>query len=135
MYGHSRVLLLNAVATGLLNLILNALFIPTWGLFGAALATAISNVCISVLQIIELKRLEALGVRASYYLRTLAASAPSIGAVAFFTLFSWSATSTPFDAPNWVMRTALAVATGSAYLMLSWFLPGPRPWSLPSRRS
>lgn len=135
MYGHSRVLLLNAMAAGLINLILNALFIPIWGLFGAALATAISNVTISVLQIVELKRLESIGVQASYYLRTLAAATPSIVAVAFFTLFSWPVTSTPFDVPNWVMRTGLATISALTYLALLWFLPGTRPLSFGSRRS
>src|SRR5690606_3359320 len=84
MYGYSRTLLLNALGAGLLNVLLNALFIPPWGLLGAALATAISNVTLSVLQIVELRRFEDLGVQSNYYMRTLLAAAGPVFAVLYF---------------------------------------------------
>lgn len=53
MSGRARMNLINAVAAAGLNVGLNALFIPRWGLWGAALATAIALVAWSVLRIAE----------------------------------------------------------------------------------
>jgi O-antigen/teichoic acid export membrane protein len=133
MFGYSRVLLMNATAAGLLNLILNALFIPVWGLCGAALATAISNITISVLQMVELTRLEHIAVRARYYLRTLAAATPSLLLVLVGTtrlgqhgpLLSMQGDEIP--------RIGLAAFSLLAYALLQWLLPGTRPVDLPSR--
>ncbi len=131
MFGHSRALLLNATTTGLLNLILNALFIPMWGLFGAALATAISNVSISILQIIELRKFEDLGVRPSYYRRTLLAAVAPLSAVFFFSAISWPATGDKLGLSNLVARIALAACAVAAYGLLQWILPGKKPFGAP----
>lgn len=133
MFGYSRLLLLNATVSGIINLVLNALFIPLWGLFGAALATAIANITISVLQMVELGRLEDIHVHTRYYLRTLLAATPSVLVVFAITtgLFPGA---TPFhggtDAAG---RVILAVGAACAYLLLLWFLPGKRPLKWPSR--
>lgn len=44
MTGHERHVMVSAIASLSLNLVLNFLFIPRWGIEGAALATTISNV-------------------------------------------------------------------------------------------
>jgi O-antigen/teichoic acid export membrane protein len=71
MTGHSRLLLMNSAITGSINLILNYLFIPHWGVTGAALATAIANFSISFLQILEMKYFEGIRFRMSIYSKTL----------------------------------------------------------------
>ncbi|MCG2796685.1 MAG: flippase [Actinomycetia bacterium] len=48
-YGKTRLLMADAVATAVLNVVLNLAFIPPWGINGAALATAISLVTINIL--------------------------------------------------------------------------------------
>jgi O-antigen/teichoic acid export membrane protein len=128
MYGYSRVLLLNALATGLINLVLNALFIPLWGLFGAALATAIANVSISLLQIVELRRLEGISVKAHFYTRTLLAGAAPLALVFFLSALSWSATGEKWGLENQTARLGLAGLSVSFYALLLWVLPGPRPF-------
>lgn len=135
MYGHSRLLLINALVSGLLNLVLNALFIPWWGLFGAALATAIANVTISVLQIVELKRLESVSLKASYYARTLLAATPAVALVLYMTLAHWPVTQLPYDLPDWVPRAFLAGSAVTLYLVLQVLLPGERPLALPSKKA
>lgn len=127
MYGYSRLLLLNALGTGLLNIVLNALFIPLWGLFGAALATAIANVTISVLQILELKRFEDISVRARFYTRTLVAGALPT-ALVFLAALSWPATGEQLGLPNLIARLGLAVLSVSLYGLLQWALPGQKPF-------
>ncbi|HSQ41979.1 MAG TPA: polysaccharide biosynthesis C-terminal domain-containing protein [Fibrobacteraceae bacterium] len=58
MTGHSRLLLLNSLGSLALNALLDLLLIPIWGVSGAAIATAVSNLLISSLQIYEMGRLE-----------------------------------------------------------------------------
>lgn len=128
MYGYSRVLLANALGAGLLNLVLNALFIPIWGLFGAALATALSNITISVLQMIELKRFEDIAVRATFYTRTLVAAAFPIFLVFFLSAVSWPATGEKLGLPNVTARLGLAALATSIYGILQWVLPGQKPF-------
>jgi O-antigen/teichoic acid export membrane protein len=62
MTGHSRWNLFNSVVVGVTNALLNALWIPQHGLWGAALATAVSTIAVSLLQLVEAKLL--VGVRA-----------------------------------------------------------------------
>ena len=64
MTGHSKVLLLNSMGLFGVNIGLNYLLIPQFGLLGAAGATAISSVAISSLQMLEMTKLE--GVRFQY---------------------------------------------------------------------
>jgi O-antigen/teichoic acid export membrane protein len=54
MSGHSTLLLMNSALLFGLNLGLNLLFIPAYGMMGAALATAISSFGISTLQMAEM---------------------------------------------------------------------------------
>ncbi|MFW5877002.1 MAG: lipopolysaccharide biosynthesis protein [Myxococcota bacterium] len=61
--GHSRWTLFNSVVVAVLNTVFNVVFIPRWGLLGAALATALAAGLISVLQLVELRLLEGVGLR------------------------------------------------------------------------
>lgn len=127
MMGYSRVLLKNALAAGTVNLILNAALIPVWGIFGAALATAISNVFISCLQMIELRKFEAISVQGRFYARTLwAALVPVAGAATLSLLPAASS----FHIMALDRPTAVSVALGllALYGALQWVLPGRRPF-------
>lgn len=135
MYGYSRILLFNAFGTGLMNLVLNAIFIPLWGLFGAALATALSNVTISVLQMVELKRFESIAVRATFYTRSLTAAALPLAVVFFLSAVSWPATGEKLGLPNLTARLGLAIVSVSLYALLQWILPGQRPFGSRSQKS
>jgi len=62
--GHTRVNLLNGIVIGTLNTVLNLLWIPKYGLIGAASATAVSASVVGLLQIVELRLLEQITGRA-----------------------------------------------------------------------
>lgn len=86
MTGHARLLLFNSMVCGLLNLVLNLLFIPPMGLFGAALATAIANFAISFMQIVEMRKFEKLTMPLRLYAWTLVAAAlPLVATALVFT--------------------------------------------------
>jgi len=86
MTGHARLLLFNAVVSSILNVILNLALIPHYGLFGAALATAISNFAISFMQIVEMWKIEHLTMPLRLYVWTLTAGAlPLVMAAGVFT--------------------------------------------------
>ncbi|MBU1219601.1 polysaccharide biosynthesis C-terminal domain-containing protein [Myxococcota bacterium] len=57
MAGFSRWNLFNSITVGVLNFIFNLILIPHWGLMGAAVATAISGTIVSIMQIIEARKL------------------------------------------------------------------------------
>jgi O-antigen/teichoic acid export membrane protein len=63
--GHSLYNLLNSVTVALFNTAFNYLLIPRFGLIGAALATAVASTLITVLQLIELRALEHVSLRAA----------------------------------------------------------------------
>src|SRR5699024_11088956 len=86
MTGHARLLLFNAVVSSALNVALNLALIPHFGLFGAALATAISNFTISFMQIVEMWKIEHLTMPLRLYVWTLIAGAlPLVMAMGVFT--------------------------------------------------
>lgn len=129
MYGHSRLLLTNALASGTLNIVLNAVLIPPFGVFGAALATAISNATISVLQVMELRRLEHLTVNLSSHLRTILAAGPSCVLVYLLGTLDWTLSGASGAQSTLWPRVLLAVAALLVYGFLLVVLPGPRPLS------
>jgi len=63
--GHSTVNLLNTLVVATLNTVLNLWLIPSHGLLGAAVATALSMTIVSVLQVVELYFMEGIRLRLS----------------------------------------------------------------------
>ncbi len=61
--GHSGYNLLNSVTVAALNTAFNYLLIPAYGLLGAAAATALASLLVTLLQMIELRALEHVSVR------------------------------------------------------------------------
>jgi O-antigen/teichoic acid export membrane protein len=140
MFGHSRILLTNARVAGLINLVLNALFIPIWGIAGAAWATAISNVSISFVQVLELRHLEGISPKWKFYGRTLAAAALPVALIFYVTVYSSVATIfgsvglSGFSAS--VYLGAFVAVMLFIYAALQWLLPGTPVFRLrPSRHS
>lgn len=128
MYGHSRMLLVNAMVSGTLNVVLNVLLIPHWGVLGAAFATAIANLTISSLQVIELWKLERIRPRFEFYGRTLLGAAPFVALVFYLTFARWPATGSIDGVSQIIARSCLAAGAALGYVVLQWVLPGQRPF-------
>lgn len=60
--GHSRVTLANSFSIALLNTLFTYLLIPRYGMLGAAVATALATSMIMLLQMIELRKIENVGI-------------------------------------------------------------------------
>jgi len=58
MTGHSMWNLVNSIVVAALNLLLNYLMIPHWGLMGAAAASVAASAAITAIQLVEARRLE-----------------------------------------------------------------------------
>lgn len=127
MMGRSRLLLINAIIAGTINVVLNWLFIPRWGLMGAAVATAIASFSISSLQILELAVLEKIKFRLSIYAKTVAAAALPVLLVAIVGApsLSW-----PHDwsVPAIVPRAGLAAVAILLFAVVYALLPGGTAW-------
>lgn len=109
--GHSGWTLFNSVLVAGLNTLFNWLLIPRWGLEGAAIATAASASLVAALQLVELRLLE--GVR----LRAAAVYKPHLGMAA--ALLVLLLTGDPAALPGLGDRLALAavLALGFGALM------------------
>lgn len=73
MSGHQRLMLLNTVAACVLNVGLNALLIPAFGITGAALATCISIAAYNLAALLQVRWLIGMHPYSTDYLRVLAA--------------------------------------------------------------
>lgn len=125
MTGHARLLLLNSVVCGILNLVLNLLFIPRFGLLGAALATGISNFAISFMQIVEMGYYEKLTMPPRLYAWIMAAAALPLAAAAF--VFTDAGQAVVAMLPGQTLFTQSTVYTGLAiafYVAILFLPPG-----------
>lgn len=110
--GHSQMTLLNSFGVALLNTLFTALLIPLFGLLGAALATALAASLITVLQMIELRWLEGVTIRAREIWKPHAGLALGLAVLAL----RWD----PVDRPALERAlTAFGLLSGYALLMLS----------------
>jgi len=113
MTGHSRLLLLNSLGSLALNVLLNLLLIPRIGITGAAIATAVSNLTISSLQIYEMKHLEGYSFSIWLYHRVLifmVVAAP----ILLFALHS-----------TLPVRIGICATLLVTLGLCAWFIPGP----------
>jgi O-antigen/teichoic acid export membrane protein len=78
MTGHSRWNLFNSLVVGAMNAVLNAVWIPAYGLWGAALATAVSTIAVSLLQLVEAKLLVGVGARLDLVRKPLLAGVAAV---------------------------------------------------------
>ncbi len=83
MSGHQRFNVINVVISTLLNIVLNLYYIPKYGFLGAAIATTISIVGISVVGLIQVKVLLGLSPYRRSYLKILAACAVTLPATLY----------------------------------------------------
>ena len=139
MTGHARLLLFNAVVSSALNVALNLALIPHFGLFGAALATAISNFTISFMQIVEMWKIEHLTMPLRLYVWTLIAGAlPLVMAMGVFTDVGQAVVSSMPGASAFAQAGAYTGLAIALYTVVLFLPPGglhkaPLEW-LRSRR-
>jgi len=128
MTGHSRLLLANAVIVGSMNVALNYLLIQQWGLFGAAIGTAISAFLLWSLQVVEMRSVEQISFRIGLYDRTALAAAAPLGMAASAGLPAFVSTVVRSGLPLLVARVGVAAAAMSLFAagVLAW--PSPNPW-------
>jgi O-antigen/teichoic acid export membrane protein len=81
MTGHARWNLFNSIVVGVTNAALNALWIPSHGLWGAALATAVATLLVSLLQLAEARWLVGVRARIGLVRKPLVAGAAAAGVV------------------------------------------------------
>ena len=81
MMGYTKTLLANSVLLMLVNVGLNYLLIPPYGILGAALATAISGFGISLTQLCQLAYFEGIQFKLTAHLKTLVHNLPLWGSL------------------------------------------------------
>lgn len=128
MTGHAKILLVNSSTAALLNLGLNILLIPHWGLVGAAAATAIAGAAMAIAQMLEMQYMEGYRFRWSIYQRPVLACILPVFLIAALhhpSLEIWLSSS-PLAAWSrlWLDLGALALAL-LLYLASLAVLPGP----------
>lgn len=138
MTGHARLLLANSSAMVLLNILLNALLIPRWGLMGAATATMVSNVTISVLQLVEMAKLEGLMFDKRIYGKVVSGGLVGVGLIVSLNLPGVQAL---FFSNGVLLGMTLKVlvilASVALYAATIFFWPGDNPerdWLIEWRR-
>ena len=101
--------------SAVLNLTLNALLIPRWGLMGAATATSISILGLNVLRVLQVYRILHVQAYDWYYLK--------IGAAAAASLAAGVVTDALLPGAHFLARLALCIASiGTVYMLTIWFL-------------
>lgn len=134
MTGHARLLLLNAAASATLNLGLSLWLAPRYGLLGAALATAVSNVAISSLQIAEAARVEGYRFTWRMHRRTVLAAAGPVALVAALHAPAVRALLPGAgDGAAWGLDLAVGGAAVALYLGLHLLAPGTSALRIPRR--
>lgn len=124
MTGHAKILLLNSSLASLLNLGLNLWLIPSWGLLGAAWATAISGSAMAVAQMQEMRWMEGYRFAGYLYKKPILASLPGlllIGALYWPERQAWWPA---MPSGIWFDLGVLGLAL-AMYLLLLLMLPGP----------
>lgn len=112
MSGRSRLELFNNASANVLNIVLNALLIPRYGVVGAAIATAVSLLLFNAVRAIQARMLLSLTPRASDVLRASLAGAVGLGA-GLAVLLSFDARPTA-AIPSAVVFVLVFVATAVA---------------------
>jgi O-antigen/teichoic acid export membrane protein len=119
---------MNGILIGALNTVLNFLWIPKYGLIGAASATAVSAVIVGILQLIELRLLEDVKIRARDVWMPYAGAA--VGAAILGLLWD------PAEFGGHVgLRLGLAVAVLLAYGVGLWIAGHPEVRAWVARRT
>lgn len=124
--GHTRVGLMNGLLIATLNTALNYLWIPQFGLVGAASATAVSATTVGVLQVIELKWLEGAVLQLRKTWMPLFGFAACLGALAPW----WD----PADLVRLDVRLAVALGVIALYAVSLWLCGHPEVRSWVRRR-
>jgi O-antigen/teichoic acid export membrane protein len=113
---------MNGILIGALNTVLNLLWIPRYGLIGAASATAVSAAIVGFLQLIELRLLEQVTIRLRDAWMPYAGAAVGVAILGIF----WD----PAEFGGLGARLVLTLAVLVAYTVGLWIagLPEVRAW-------
>ena len=107
--GHGRWNLVNSIFVGGLNTALNYLLIPRYGMWGAAMATAVAGVMLRLFQTLQLAVLEQLWIRPKDVYKPYVALAAALGLL----FFVWD----PAQIPNMVAR--MLITLGALVLFIA----------------
>lgn len=118
MTGHSKLNLLNSITVGVVNVGLNLVLIPIFGMAGAAAASALGALALASMEITEATRIIGVPLRVGEVYRPHLAGAVGLAVAvgAFLAL--------PPAADTLVYRIGIAVASAAAYGLVLWALPG-----------
>lgn len=116
MTGHSRLNLLNSATVGIVNVGLNFLLIPAFGMAGAAAASALGALALAAMEVFEAGQLIGVPLRVSEVYRPHLAGVAGllVAVIAFLTV----------EPDTLVLRVGIAVASAATYGLVLWALPG-----------
>ncbi len=115
MAGLQKLELYNTLGSLLLNIILNLLLIPKFGLFGAAMATGISSLCLHVVRLLEIISFLKLSPFSAKNIKVLLLGIPVLGLSLFIKSF--------FPEMHYLQSLALTtLCVMTLYSLLFWLL-------------
>ncbi|MEM1041067.1 MAG: oligosaccharide flippase family protein [Bacteroidota bacterium] len=122
MTGHSRLNLFNSVSSGIINVALNFVLIPRFGLVGAAAASALGSLVTTVLQLFEAHWIVGVSMQLGVIYRPHVAGLVGLGVVVGIAL------AVPLPSMPLGYRIGAALAGAVVYGLVLWALtgrPGP----------
>jgi O-antigen/teichoic acid export membrane protein len=121
MTGHTRLLLSNSLLLMGVNVLLNYLLIPQWGMLGAAWATALSGLGISITQVLQLRYFENIHFHYGKHLQVVLYALPFV-LLALFLQSDFFVLSIKGVLPLFAAKTAVTSVVLLMVLWLAWKL-------------
>ena len=118
MTGHSRLNLFNSATVGIVNVGLNFLLIPRFGMAGAAAASALGALALAALEVTEASRYVGVPMRVSEVYR------PHLAGFVGLAALVGAAVSLPFADLPLLHRIGIGVGSVAVYGLVLWALPG-----------
>lgn len=109
--GRPHLILVNNVAGVLVNIILNFLLIPRYGISGAAIATSSTYVALNVLALLQVYRISGIHPFSATYVKPLSFSL--VLSVVSYVVFTYG-----FPSSYWMIPLAALLITGSYFLLI-----------------
>lgn len=118
MTGHSRLNLINSATIGVVNVGLNFVLIPRFGMAGAAAASALGALALALLEVTQASRIVGVPMRLREVYRPHVAGLVGLGVLLTAGL------ALPYAALAPVERVGVGLASIAAYGLVLWALPG-----------
>jgi O-antigen/teichoic acid export membrane protein len=110
IFGRPKLIMINNSAGFLINIVLNLVLIPVYGIDGAAAATAVTYVALNILAFVQVYRISGIHPFSRNYVKLLGSSV--VLAALFFVLFRYS------TVPYWVLPLIVILFAGSYFLVI-----------------